>query len=375
MRTLLTFLASYTAAAYPLPKLDVLILPASPLDFLTSEQASAQLGLLFLPRASLSADPARLTHLVATQLAKHFFHRHPTCRALADLSAETAYLLQQSPRRRVRLLRHHQQCYLAKGLTAYVAYLGLRSLQPHLPDLLRLEWALVRRLDDAYFFADSNVQNVYRAYELPRLSASSSLRRVKADLRTLLAARSLQLLLGRDRFRSLVRDCLAPSNQTTPILQHLETYAFNYHVLAGVRFGRVLSSWMVAGDEVVVEMERNYNKKSARLVLGGGASGGELYPVGWRSGVVATGGGAETKVAEVGVMRVSWVNQSLVEMEDMPGADRWIVGELRLHLAIFFSVQREISFFIERHENSAELSFVLVIVLFRRELFKEKLNF
>jgi len=341
VRTLLTFLASYTAAAYPLPKLDVLILPASPLDFLTSEQASAQLGLLFLPRASLSADPARLTHLVATQLAKHFFHRR----------------------------------YLAKGLTAYVAYLGLRSLQPHLPDLLRLEWALVRRLDDAYFFADSNVQNVYRAYELPRLSASSSLRRVKADLRTLLAARSLQLLLGRDRFRSLVRDCLAPSNQTTPILQHLETYAFNYHVLAGVRFGRVLSSWMVAGDEVVVEMERNYNKKSARLVLGGGASGGELYPVGWRSGVVATGGGAETKVAEVGVMRVSWVNQSLVEMEDMPGADRWIVGELRLHLAIFFSVQREISFFIERHENSAELSFVLVIVLFRRELFKEKLNF
>jgi len=89
---------------------------------------------------------------------------------------------------------------------------------------------------------------------------------------------------------------------------------------------------MIAPDDVIVTLDRNYNKKSAKIKLNsddGLMMGGVWYPVGWRSGLVVSGESLETigKIQKPSEIKVTWINQTLVEMSDnIPGANKWIVG-------------------------------------------------
>lgn len=176
------------------------------LDFLNSEQVTAQLGIIYLPQSYITDNTdqlkqaqtkLKLMHLISKQLAKHWFYKYPQCRIGAqsqDLVSETLHFMQtfcqnktcssmEKRQNATLFLRHNQDCYLVKGVINYMAYLGLQSLQPGLFDLIRLEWALIRQLDDTYFFSDSNVKYIYQIYDFPRLSESDSILRIKTDMK------------------------------------------------------------------------------------------------------------------------------------------------------------------------------------------------
>lgn len=93
VRSLLAFYTSYTATAYRLQKLDIVILPhESMLDFLHSDQVPAQLGIIYLPQVYIESIRAKdqlqqaqyllkIIHLIAKQLAKHWFYNYQDCQS------------------------------------------------------------------------------------------------------------------------------------------------------------------------------------------------------------------------------------------------------------------------------------------------------
>jgi hypothetical protein len=114
-------------------------------------------------------------------------------------------------------LRYNQNCHLFKGVVNWLSYLGFQAVYPDLFDLIRLEWALIRELDDTYFFSDSNVKYIYQIYEFPRLTDGDNILRIRSEMKSLLTARSISLLLGHDKFQSFITDWfkLVGSSQST----------------------------------------------------------------------------------------------------------------------------------------------------------------
>lgn len=259
-------------------------------------------------------------------------------------------------------LRYNQNCHLLKGIVNWLAYLGFQSVYPDLFDLIRLEWALIRELDDTYFFSDSNVKYIYQIYDFPRLTDSDSILRIRAEMKSLLTARTVSHLLGQDKFQNFIADwfkLLAKADlnetsnkakRTVSLLALLEKYSHNYNMIPSKmgRVGQVLNSWILAPDDVVLTINRNYNKKSAVVELEHRAGnctktmmddrqmGRIFYPLNWQQGDLITKDNMQVVMAQSKLRMVSeqqqfsieWVNQSRLEVDKFPGGDKWIIGKI-----------------------------------------------
>lgn len=252
-------------------------------------------------------------------------------------------------------LRYNQNCHLLKGIVNWLAYLGFQSVYPDLFDLIRLEWALIRELDDTYFFSDSNVKYIYQIYDFPRLTDSDNILRIRAEMKSLLTARTVSYLLGQDKFQNFIVDwfkLLAKSDLNeisstarrtqVSLLTLLEKYSHNYNMISArtARLGQVLNSWILAPDDVVLTINRNYNKKSAVVELehvgnSTNAVGKVFYPLNWQQGDLITKDNMQVVMAQSKLRMVSdqqqfsieWVNQSRLEVDKFPGGDKWIIGK------------------------------------------------
>ena len=112
------------------------------------------------------------------------------------------------------------------------------------------------------------------------------------------------------------------------------------------RLGQVLTSWILAPDDVVLTITRNYNKKSAVVQLDQRVvnltSGGRrdalksvFYPLNWQQGDLMTKDNMQVVLASSKANAVSdsqlnieWINQSSVEVNRFPGGDKWVIGKI-----------------------------------------------
>ena len=113
-----------------------------------------------------------------------------------------------------------------------------------------MEWSLIRELDEAYFFSDSNIKYIYQIYNFPRLTESENIQSIKTEIKVflfdvyrhlvgissiyifkgLLAARSIWLLLGKERFQEFIMDWLTVVQKSQLDHQTIETDIRSHHV-------------------------------------------------------------------------------------------------------------------------------------------------
>jgi hypothetical protein len=147
----------------------------------------------------------KIIHIISKQLAKHWFSNYQECNdainlsnkdnsyALTDndLATETYYFMKafvKSSNKQMNstssmFLKYNQNCYLFKGIVNWLGYMGFQSIKPDLFDLVFLEWSIVRELDEAYFFSDSNVKYIYQVYDFPRLTESENILKIKTEIK------------------------------------------------------------------------------------------------------------------------------------------------------------------------------------------------
>jgi hypothetical protein len=144
------------------------VLPSDTLiDFINSEQMTAQLGIIYLPQTyvkNMRSDDQleqaqtllKIIHLISKQLSKHWFYNYQECNDhinLAkenndiDLTTETIYFMKnfcsnktclslKNNRNNNLFLKYNQNCYLFKGIVNWIGYLAFQSIKPDLFDLV-----------------------------------------------------------------------------------------------------------------------------------------------------------------------------------------------------------------------------------------------
>ena len=138
-------------------------------DFLNNERVPAQIGLIYLPQMYVSKIKSidqleqaqtllKIVHIISKQLVKHWFYNYQECDHHIDLSKEAQesdltteinFLMRYNcdkynknctnSRNKNIFLKHNQNCFLFKGFTNWLSYLGFQSIKPDLFDLVRIK--------------------------------------------------------------------------------------------------------------------------------------------------------------------------------------------------------------------------------------------
>ncbi|CAF0715734.1 unnamed protein product [Brachionus calyciflorus] len=379
VKLLIQFYSNYTKRNYPLEKIDFIILPYGEHELAQINQV----GILYLPVSFINSKyysndqltklrhKLNLANTISKQLVKHWFYESVDihCDNEQDIYMDTLNLMNlcvnnscQENDTNLFLQQNldlNEKCFLFKGVINWISYLGFQSVHPDLFDLVHLEWSLIKNIDETYFLTNKNLNHVYQYYEFPRLVDGDNFQKIKSEIKSLISARALYLMFGKERFQAIIKEWFKMTNEFTnknsigtdyqdkaielkrlgkSLLKIFEQFFVQYNLISleNVTVKSILKSWILSENDIIFSVERNYNKKEALVKIEHKLNSNSslinyYYPFNWFQGTVKSISSFDLTETDSynnlnQINNLIWINETSSLLKHIPGADKWLVG-------------------------------------------------